>query len=76
MNLLVSFPTKKHNSRGYLPVNKLDTLCLKYDLFFNREKGTTKRHEADKILADGALQRVKSHDAPLPCYCRHNQGQR
>lgn len=52
-------------ARGDQPKNKLDALCLKHDIFYDREKETTKRHEADKILADGALKRFKSSDASL-----------
>lgn len=54
---------KERLARGDKPINKLDGLCLKHDLFYDREKETTKRHEADKILAEGALQRFKSQDA-------------
>lgn len=54
---------KERLARGDQPVNKLDGLCLKHDLFYDREKETTKRHEADRILAEGALQRFKSRDA-------------
>lgn len=56
---------KERLARGDQPVNKLDSLCLKHDLFYDREKETTKRHEADRILAEGALQRFKSRDASI-----------
>lgn len=52
-------------ARGDRPKNKLDALCRQHDIFYNQEHETTKRHTADKILADGALKRVTSKDASL-----------
>lgn len=43
----------------------LNYLCLEHHIFNDHEKMTTKWHEGDRILAEGALHRFKSGDASI-----------
>ena len=49
--------------RGDEPKNKLDALCRTHDIAYAQHKDLAERHQADKVLEDGAWERVKSADA-------------
>lgn len=55
----------KRIARGDSGINKLDRACRQHDLAYAEHKGVAERHEADKILAEKAVERVKSSDASL-----------
>lgn len=44
-------------------ISKLDEACKAHDIFYSKNKELPKRHEADKILAEAAWNRVKAPDA-------------
>src|SRR3978361_895139 len=49
--------------RGDKPKNKLDALCRSHDIAYAQHKELADRHLADKVLEDGAWERVKAGDA-------------
>ena len=49
--------------RGDRPKNKLDALCRSHDIAYAHHKELADRHLADKVLEDGAWERVKARDA-------------
>ena len=49
--------------RGDKPKNKLDALCRSHDIAYAQHKELAERHLADKVLEDGAWERVKARDA-------------
>lgn len=51
---------KRRNQQG---INELDNACKEHDLFYEQEKDLKRRHEADRILAQKALQRFRSRNA-------------
>lgn len=56
---------QKRLARGDSGVNQLDNACKEHDIsYYNLEK-LTDRHNADKILAEKAWQRVKSKEASI-----------
>lgn len=52
-------------ARGDKPINKLDAACMQHDIAYSQEKDLSKRHEADNILSNAAMNRVKSSDASI-----------
>lgn len=54
---------QKRLARGDKGVNQLDEACKEHDIAYSQFEDISKRHEADKILADKAWQRVRSKDA-------------
>ena len=44
-------------------ISKLDEACKAHDIFYSKNKELSKRHEADKILAEAAWNRVKAPDS-------------
>lgn len=54
---------KKRIERGDLPVNPLDEACKEHDLAYSKHSDISKRHEADQVLAEKALSRVKSKES-------------
>lgn len=52
-------------ARGDKGINPLDELCKTHDIAYSESKDSSKRREADKELAKGALKRVFSKDASL-----------
>jgi hypothetical protein len=55
----------KRLARGDKGVNLLDAACKSHDLAYLHQKDLAKRHEADKILASVAQQRLKAKDATI-----------
>lgn len=56
---------KKRLERGDKGLNPLDRACLSHDLAYNQYTDLGKRHEADKVLAEKAWERVKASDSSL-----------
>lgn len=54
---------EKRLKRGDPGINKLDEACKQHDIAYNREKDIPGRHIADRILADKAVERLRSSDA-------------
>lgn len=54
---------EKRLKRGDKGVNNLDEACKEHDIFYSKSNDLLKRHEADKILYQRAVERVKSKDA-------------
>lgn len=52
-------------ARGDKGINPLDELCKIHDIAYSENKDSSKRYEADKELAKGALKRVFSKDASV-----------
>lgn len=52
-------------SRGDKGINKLDEACKAHDIAYNQSSNLSNRHEADRILANKAWQRVKASDASI-----------
>lgn len=52
-------------ARGDKGINPLDELCKTHDIAYSENKDSSKRREADKELAKGALKRVFSKDASV-----------
>lgn len=52
-------------SRGDKGINKLDEACKAHDIAYAQSSNLSRRHEADRILAEKAWQRVKSSDASI-----------
>lgn len=50
---------------GQTGINGLDSACRNHDLAYLKTSDLKKRHEADRILAEKAWERVKSVDAKL-----------
>ena len=46
-------------------INPLDTVCREHDIIYSRSKDLTKRHVADKILAEEAWKRIIAKDSTL-----------
>lgn len=55
----------KRLARGDPGINKLDQSCLEHDRKYSESKDIEKRHQADKVLAEKAWERVKSKDASV-----------
>lgn len=55
----------KRLGRGDKGINPLDEACKEHDIAYAQYTDIERRHEADKVLAKKALQRVKSADAKL-----------
>jgi hypothetical protein len=55
----------KRLAQGDKGVNLLDISCKSHDLAYLHQKDLAKRHEADKILASVAQQRLKAKDATI-----------
>lgn len=55
----------KRLARGDKGINGLDELCKTHDIAYDEHKDSSKRFEADKELAKGALKRAFSKDASL-----------
>ncbi|XP_054011928.1 uncharacterized protein LOC128894293 [Hylaeus anthracinus] len=53
----------KRSARGDRGINPLDAACREHDIAYSRNKDLTNRHEADRILADRARQRITAKDA-------------
>lgn len=56
---------EKRLKRGDSGINPLDAACRVHDISYSKNKNITKRHEADKILAEKAWSRVKASDSSL-----------
>lgn len=54
---------QKRLARGDTGINPLDNHCRVHDIAYSQSKNIEDRHAADKILQQGAWQRVKSKDA-------------
>lgn len=54
---------EKRLRRGDIPKNKLDALCRTHDIAYAEHKDLADRHQADKVLEDGAWERVKASDS-------------
>lgn len=52
-------------ARGDKGINGLDELCKTHDIAYSENKDSSKRYEADKVLAKGALKRVFAKDSSL-----------
>jgi len=50
-------------TRGDKGINQLDDACKTHDIAYHNFKDLTKRHEADKVLEQKAIQRLKSKEA-------------
>lgn len=57
---------KKRLKRGDPGINKLDQACKQHDLVYSQYRKGQERYEADKLLAQKALQRVVASDASMP----------
>lgn len=53
----------KRLARGDRGVNPLDSACREHDIAYSENKDLTHRHEADRVLADRARQRISAKDA-------------
>ncbi|KAG5328141.1 SETMR methyltransferase, partial [Acromyrmex charruanus] len=51
--------------RGDRGINPLDAACRDHDITYSRSKDLTKRHVADKILAEEARKRITAKDSTL-----------
>lgn len=56
---------KKRLARGDPGINPLDKACKQHDIAYSQTKDLAQRHQADRILAERAWERVKSDDAGL-----------
>lgn len=56
---------KKRLARGDPGINPLDQACREHDIAYGQSSEVSQRHEADRILARKAWQRVKAKDARL-----------
>ncbi|KAK9694273.1 Phospholipase A2-like domain [Popillia japonica] len=56
---------QKRLARGDKPKNELDAACMQHDIAYSQQKDLNKRHEADNILHNAAMNRVKSSDATI-----------
>ncbi|KAK9744510.1 Borna disease virus P40 protein [Popillia japonica] len=56
---------QKRLTRGDKPINELDAACMQHDIAYSQQKDLIKRHEADNILRNAAMNRVKSSDASI-----------
>lgn len=54
---------KKRLAENSQPINELDRSCMRHDIFYSKSNDINDRHEADKILAENAMQRVRASDA-------------
>ena len=52
-------------ARGEIGVNPLDAACRNHDIAYSNYSELPQRHEADKILAEAARQRISARDAKL-----------
>lgn len=57
---------KKRLKRGDPGINPLDQACKQHDLVYSQYRKGPERYEADKLLAQKALQRVVAKDASVP----------
>ena len=49
---------EKRLARGDRSINPLDAACREHDIVYSRSKDLTKRHVADKILAEEVRKRL------------------
>ncbi|KYQ52679.1 hypothetical protein ALC60_08211 [Trachymyrmex zeteki] len=54
---------EKRLARGDRGINPLDAACRDHDIAYSRSKDFTKRHVADKILAEEARKRITAKDS-------------
>lgn len=54
---------EKRLARGDRGINLLDAACREHDIAYSQSKDISARHQADRILAEKAWQRVKSKDS-------------
>ena len=52
-------------AKNIKPINKLDKLALDHDLKYSESNELSKRHEADRVLQEGAWNRFLDPEAPL-----------
>lgn len=57
--------TNLNKRRNDVGVNELDNACKEHDLFYEQEKDLKRRHKADEILAQKALQRLRASNASV-----------
>lgn len=55
----------KRIARGDTGVNPLDEFCKEHDIAYSRSKDISNRHQADKVLAEKAYQRLKAGDSSV-----------
>jgi hypothetical protein len=55
----------KRLARGDEPVNRLDAVCKKHDIFYRDHKGAKERHIADKELEYIADERMHASDSNI-----------
>lgn len=57
---------KKRLARGDVGINKLDEACKQHDIEYSQNReNITKRHEADRVLAEEAWKRVLAQDSSI-----------
>jgi len=56
---------EKRLARGDRGINPLDAACHDHDIAYSRSKDLTKRHVADKILAEEMRKRITAKDSTL-----------
>lgn len=56
---------KKRLQRGDQGINPLDEACKEHDIAYSQNQDLKTRHEADKILAEKAWERVRSKDSGI-----------
>lgn len=54
---------QKRLERGDPGINPLDAACKEHDISYSKNRTTSERHKADRVLVEKAWQRVKSKDA-------------
>ncbi|CAH1981675.1 unnamed protein product [Acanthoscelides obtectus] len=54
---------QKRLQRGDVGINPLDEFCKQHDIFYSQQKDLTARQQADKLLADQAIQRAFASDS-------------
>lgn len=59
----INTPLKEKLAKGVAPINSLDRLCQSHDFAYDSYKDTQSRNKADKILQEGAWNRVVSGNA-------------
>lgn len=56
---------EKRTNRGDVGINALDDACKEHDIAYSQSSDLLRRHDADKILADKAWERVKAKDSSI-----------
>ena len=56
---------KENLAAGVKPLNKLDSHCRDHDIAYSQSSDISKRHEADRILIQQAIERLQSKDSGL-----------